>query len=591
MSNSSLLSALRKGENDSEDVISLSSDSRAIKYPDYVDQPKQTYSGCPINKVPFTLPYATQSLCPECIKPIKAIKYEENGKVWMKKTCPQHGEFKELISPDVSIYMSMFTMRFGDERGVSNPLVTNGKVCPESCGICNMHHSHTALANIDLTNRCDMTCPVCFANSNVQGFVSEPGIEEVRKMLQKLRDIRPVPCGVIQFSGGEPTIHPQFIDIVRLARDMGFWHIQAATNGKKMTDLDFARRAREAGLYTLYLQFDGVTDDIYMKTRGERLFKMKMKVIENARKAGLRIVLVPTIIRGINDHQVGDIVWFAIENVDLVTGISFQPVSFTGRINEKKRLEQRYTITHLAKDVEEQTGLIKARGGWLPLSCTSPFARLSEALSAKKSITITCHPDCGSGAFIFINPDNHKEAVALTDFFNLRSALIDVQKLALQLREKPRVIHLFTKFKTLNILKKHFNPKNTPSGLTFKSMLDILDDYKYHEAEWKENTEIEPSYPTMFIAAMHFQDLYNYDIARVCRCVIHYSARDGKIYPFCTYNSGPYYRNKVESSYAVPLDIYMENYQPKNWTPRKALLAKAKEFKKNWKKIPHWHMN
>lgn len=236
-----------------------------------------------------------------------------------------------------------------------------------------MHHSHTALANVDLTNRCDMTCPVCFANANAAGYVCEPDLVDVRRMLQDLCDMKPVPAKVVQFAGGEPTIHPQFFKICEMAKEMGFWHIQVASNGKNLSNYEFAKKAKDAGLHTVYLQFDGVTDDVQFKTRAEKIMDTKRKVVENARKVGLRVVLVPVLVKGVNDHQVGDIIRFAVQNVDVVVGISFQPVCFTGRINERNRMEKRYTMTHLAMDVEKQTGLVPAKGGWLPLGCTSPF--------------------------------------------------------------------------------------------------------------------------------------------------------------------------------------------------------------------------
>jgi 7,8-dihydro-6-hydroxymethylpterin dimethyltransferase len=535
--------------------------------PYWFDQPETTHSGYPIREIPWSLPYETQSLCPECIQVVKARKFEEDGKVWMDKTCKDHGYFKELISPNVEIYMSMFTYRMADGQGVSNPIVADGKSCPTDCGLCNMHHSHTALANVDVTNRCDMTCPVCFANANAAGYVCEPDLSEIRKMLQNLRDMKPVPAKVVQFSGGEPTIHPQFHKICAMAKEMGFWHIQVASNGKNLSSLLFAKQAKEAGLNTIYLQFDGVSDDVAFKTRAENVTEMKKKVVENARKVGLKIVLVPTMVKGLNDHQVGDMIRFATRNSDVIVGIAFQPVCFTGRINESNRLAKRYTMTHLAMDAEKQTdGMIQANGGWLPLGCTSPFAKLSEVLSGEPAMTVTCHPDCGAGAYLFVNPENREEAVSLDSFFNLRQALIDVQLLQREIREKNEKrgqtlgIQLFSKAKALNILRRHFNTKKAPKGLTFTRLLKVVDGYKDKEVSGNPEHQTKVAYPTLFIAGMHFQDPYNYDVERVKRCVIHYSARDGKIYPFCTYNSGPEYRNRVEKSISVSLDNYKGEY-------------------------------
>lgn len=549
-------------------------------------QPKMTYSGYPIREVPWTLPYYTSSLCPDCTKVIRARKFADGKCVYMEKECPEHGYFKELISHDVDFYMQFFTFRFGDNRGFINPVTQadSSRACPENCGICNMHHSHTCMANVDLTNRCDMRCPVCFANANAMGYVTEPSIEEVTKMLKLLRERRPVPCKVIQFSGGEPTIHPDFIEIVRVAKGLGFSQIQAATNGKNMSDLGFARRAREAGLDSLYLQFDGVTEDAYRKTRAEDVLNVKMQVLETCRKVGLKIVLVPTIIRGVNDHQVGAIVRFACDNSDVISGISFQPVCFTGRISEKDRLEQRYTITHLALDIERQTSGLVPRKNWMPLNATQPLSRISEIISGKPAFFVSCHPDCGGGGYLFINPLDSSEVVAFTDFFNLRGALTDIEHLAEKIEARRRRVwykalaafgwtrpaDLMSGVRALRVLKRHFNKHKAPTGLTFKRLLGVMDGYRDTRRGRAPDAERTFSYNTIFVAGMHFQDVYNYDTERVRRCVIHQSAPDGRMYPFCTYNSGPYYRERVEEkTKTMDLASYRENGDPHASSNRK----------------------
>src|SRR5215472_1738025 len=254
-----------------------------------VIQPETTYTNTPIQPLQKGLPRRTQSLCPDCTQLIDATIFEDVGKVVMEKCCASHGDFRDIISSDARLYLKMEEWTFGDNRGLDNPAVTDATRCPEDCGLCNLHTSHTGLANVDLTNRCNLTCPVCFANANVAGYVYEPDFETVRRMLQALRDERPVAGRIVQFSGGEPTIYPRFLDVLRVAREMGFSHTQVATNGIRFTDLEFAEQSKEAGLHTLYLQFDGVCDDIYRRTRGESLWEQKLQAIENVRRAGLKI--------------------------------------------------------------------------------------------------------------------------------------------------------------------------------------------------------------------------------------------------------------------------------------------------------------
>ncbi|MCL4401624.1 MAG: radical SAM protein, partial [Acidobacteria bacterium] len=341
--------------------------------PFQVIQPETTYSGTPIAPLKTGLPKTTQSLCPECTSLIEARIFEENGRVVMEKSCSTHGSFRDIVFSDAKLYLKMEEWQFGDSRGLENPARADAKVCPEDCGLCNMHTSHTGLANVDLTNRCNLTCPVCFANANAAGYLYEPDLEHVRLMLQALRDEKPVAGRILQFSGGEPTIHPRFLDILRMAKEMGFSHLQIATNGIKFTSLEFAQQCKEAGLHTLYLQFDGVCDDVYLRTRGESLWEKKLKCIENVRKAGLKIVFVPTIVKGVNDHQIGDIVRLAIDNVDCTSGISFQPVAFTGRIARSELEAKRFTLSDFAFAMEQQTGLANPYEDWFPLSCVTPF--------------------------------------------------------------------------------------------------------------------------------------------------------------------------------------------------------------------------
>jgi hypothetical protein len=512
-------------------------------------QPEVTYTGAPIKPLQKGLPKQTESLCPECIKVIAADIFADGGKVVMEKSCPEHGQFRDIVFSDVELYLKMEEWNFGDNLGLSNPQVEGGKSCPDDCGLCGMHTSHTALANVDLTNRCNLTCPVCFANANVAGYIYEPDLEQVRTMLNTLRGERPVDGRVVQFSGGEPTIHPQFFEILSMARDMGFTHIQAATNGIELANLEFARKAKAAGLATLYLQFDGVTDDIYRRVRGQSLLSIKMQVIENCRATGMKIVFVPTIVKGLNDDQVGDIVRVAIENVDTVSGISFQPVAFTGRIAKHELLAKRFTLSDLARCVSEQTGITDPRADWFPLACVTPFSKLTAALRGTGVPTISSHPHCSLGTYFFVD-EKSKQAVPITRFVDVPNMLQDMEELSRSVG-KAR-FKLYSKVKTWNALKKHFKPQFAPPGLTFTKFLQTLQGMtnKKLGRDGKDGTF---TYRTLLVAGMHFQDAYNYDIERVKRCVIHYATPDGKLYPFCTYNSGPCYREKIERQFSTPL--------------------------------------
>ncbi|MGC2112311.1 MAG: radical SAM protein [Candidatus Korobacteraceae bacterium] len=511
-------------------------------------QPEVTYTGARIKPLQKGLPKRTESLCPECNKVIAADIFADNGQVVMEKSCAEHGHFRDIVFSDVELYLKMEEWNFGDNLGLSNPQVEGGVSCPDDCGLCSMHTSHTALANVDLTNRCNLTCPVCFANANTAGYLYEPNVEQVRTMLATLRGERPVDGRVVQFSGGEPTVHPQFFEILSMAREMGFTHIQAATNGIELANLEFAQKAKTAGLATLYLQFDGVTDDIYRRVRGQALLATKMKVIENCRAAGMKIVFVPTIVKGLNDHQIGDIVRVAIENIDTVSGISFQPVAFTGRIAKHELLAKRFTLADVARCVSEQTGITDPRADWFPLACVTPFSKLTAALRGTGVPTISSHPHCSLGTYFFVD-EKSKQAVPITQFVDVPNMLQDMEELS-RSAGKAR-FKLYSKVKAWNKLQKHFKPQLAPPGLTFTKFLQTLQGMtnKKLGRDGKDGTF---TYRTLLVAGMHFQDAYNYDIERVKRCVIHYATPDGKLYPFCTYNSGPCYREKIERQFSTP---------------------------------------
>jgi len=515
-------------------------------------QPETTYTGAPIKPVPKGLPKYTQSLCPECSRIIDAVLSEDDqGRVIMEKSCPEHGPFWDVVYSDVKLYLKMEEWVFGDNRGVENPAVPNATTCPTDCGLCSMHTSHTGLANIDLTNRCNLTCPICFANANVAGYLYEPSLEQVRQMLQTLRDERPVACRIIQFSGGEPTIYPHWFEVLRMARDMGFSHIQCASNGIKFADLEFAQRSAEAGLHTIYLQFDGVTDDVYLKSRGRPLMEIKLKAIENIRKAGMKICLVPTVVRGLNDHQVGDILRFAIENIDVISAISYQPVAFTGRINRHELEKKRYTMSDVALDIARQTGICDPYYDWFPLACVSPFSKLISALRGELTTHLTPHPHCSLGTYLFV--DNKKNAVPVTRFVDVGAMLREMDMLARTARKARAKI--FSQVSAFNTLRKYFNEGRAPEGLTFKKFLETLQgltDKRYGRGEMEKKGF---TFKTLMVAGMHFMDHYNYDIERVKRCVIHYAAPNGRIYPFCAYNGGPTFREKIEREFSVPVRV------------------------------------
>jgi uncharacterized radical SAM superfamily Fe-S cluster-containing enzyme len=318
----------------------------------------------------------------------------------MEKHCPNHGDFRDIVYSDAKLYLKMEQWTFGDNRGLENPVVTNATRCPDDCGLCNLHTSHTGLANVDLTNRCNLTCPVCFANANAAGYLYEPDFETVRKMLQALRDERPVAGPDRAILGRRTDDLPTVSRRAAARQGNGLLAHTGGQNGIKFTDLEFAEQCKEAGLHALYLQFDGVCDDIYRRTRGAALWEQKLQALENVKRAGLKIVYVPTIVKGLNDHQIGDIIRLALEYIECSSGISFQPVAFTGRIARHELEAKRFTLADFAHAVKEQTGIADPHEDWFPLSCVTPFSKLVSALRGEETTQLSCHPHCSLGTYL-----------------------------------------------------------------------------------------------------------------------------------------------------------------------------------------------
>lgn len=513
--------------------------------PDRPGSARRTRSGARIRPVVRSLPKTVETLCPMCARTVVGRVFDWRGSVYMEKTCPEHGYVRDRVCTNTALFQKLQQWSFAEGTGLSNPRVEDARSCPASCGLCNMHQSHTMLGQIDLTNRCNLSCPVCFASANVQGYVCEPTLDEIVALLRQLRAYRPVPASSVQFTGGEPTVHRDFLAAVRKATELGFSHVQAASNGIRFADRDFALAAAAAGLHTVYLQFDGVRDDVYERTRGRPLLALKRSALENIHAAGMKACLVPTIIKGVNDDQVREILRFAVENIHVVSAIAYQPVSFTGRIDLAEREAQRYTLGDLAADLAA-TGTIDPMRDFYPLSVVAPLSRLFAALSGDPKITATSHPACSAGAYFVV--DEHRRAVPITRFLDVEGLFEEMDRLARKVEtswfpglHKLRLPRLFA---------RHFDPRHAPEGLTVKTFLHALrgmTDKRVGRGKAGERT-----YRTLLAAGMHFQDRYNYDVERVKRCVIHYSTPEG-MFPFCAYNCGPVHRERVERKHSIPL--------------------------------------
>ncbi len=485
------------------------------------------------------LPHKTKSLCPECKRVIDAIVYEEGGGVWIKKTCPEHGEFKEKYWESAELYNRE---RKRGIRGVPtlNPNVENsGANCPYDCGLCKRHKSHTALANIVATNRCDLSCWYCFFYAREGQPIYEPSLEDIRRMVRNLRQEKPVPCKAVQITGGEPTLREDLVEMVRICKEEGINHVQINTNGINFAfKPDLVKALREAGSNTVYMSFDGVSPKANPKNHWELPYAM-----ENCRKVGLGIVLVPTVINGVNDHELGKMLNFGLNHNDIIRGVNFQPVSLVGRMPDKLREKQRITIPGVIKRIEEQTHGIIKKEDFFSIPSAGPVTELVEAFTGKPQYRLSMHFACGMASYLVKGDDDR--VVPLPEFVDVDGLFEYLDEKAKELREgKNRV---WVGIKILSKLGSFIEKRKQPKGFNLKKLLiTALVKHNYHALG-------ELHHRTLFIGMMHFQDPYNYDVERVERCGIHYALPDGRIVPFCTFNVLPeIYRDKVQAQFSIP---------------------------------------
>ena len=524
-------------------------------------------------------PRTTDSLCPDCVKEardaiisgkkdwtdlvhekvgeIKAQIIERDGQVWMVKECPIHGKCEDLMAVD-SKFLEWIEKNFpGRDIPAHNDETLHRH------GSSTVRHGRGAVLTVDLTNRCNMMCDPCFMDANQVGYVHELGWDEITEILDNALKIKPRRQMSVQFSGGEPTMHPMFIEAVQYARKIGYNSVQAATNGIEFAkSKEFCKKVFEAGMRYAYLQFDGIGNDANSHRQVGNLFDVKLRAIENMHEAGIEIVLVTTIVNNVNNDQVGPIVKFAMENPKKIAFVSFQPVSFTGRdedITPERRIRQRYTLSHLAKDVSDQVGKIEPTRDWFPLSFISPFAGFADMVHGPEAqwgaLSCGCHPNCGVGTAVMIHKET-KEWAPISRFLNAPQLVKDVSSITDAARNKK-----FSSFMMVLALLRNYDAWQAPPSLRLKDIWKKFDktwavskdsDKKYGRTNPNRTYEdamkrrAEDPWNMLFIAGMWFQDLFNYDFRRTEMCIIPYATQQGEI-SFCAYNTGVGWRKIIEN--------------------------------------------
>src|SRR5512132_1962524 len=508
-------------------------------------------------------PRETDSLCPGCVKEvrseilsgkadwkvlvdgnpgeIKARIVEEDGRIAMKKECPKHGEFEDVMSTDPALFKRLEGLYPGRDFTIPKDGLHNH-------GASSIKYGRGAVLTIDLTNRCNMMCNPCFMDANQVGYVHELEWEEVQKMLDDAASVKPRRQLSVQFSGGEPTLSPHFLPAIRYARQLGYFSVQCATNGIRFAqEEEFAREAAEAGLRFAYLQFDGVGNENNQHRKVGNLYDVKLRAIENLRRHGVDITLVTTIVNGVNNNQVGDILRFAIENIDKINAVAFQPVSFTGRdedIDDETRVRQRYTLSHLAHDAKAQAGIGEPMRDWYPLSASGPLSDLKDLLGGLESewgsFKCGCHPNCGIGTMLLVE-EKTKTTVTVPSILNVDRMLDDIKAITDSARRKT-----WTAVQTALAVLRNLRPEGIPASLSPWKVIQVMDGHTGGKLGFSQKRRHD--WRVFFVGGMWFQDLFNYDFRRTEMCIIPYATQMGEV-SFCAYNTGVGWRKIIEEMF------------------------------------------
>jgi len=492
----------------------------------------------------------TESICPICyyegeIQKIEADIIEDNSKVWIIKLCQKHGSFKEIFCNDAILYKRWMKFKI---NGNSNPyiktdILNGSKLYDEQI-------SQTVLTNLVVTSRSNIKNFQNYSNRISEDRVYEPSLDQIRKLMVQAITKKSHVSKAIQITGGEPTLRENLMEIIQTAKKVGFSHVQIRTNGIKLADnTEYCQKIKSEKVNTIYLNFDGIS-----KTTNP-LLESNKKTIENCRKVNLNIVLVPHLIHDKNLHEVGKIVQYAIDNIDIIKGVHFETYFFNHIKNRMTNIEREYQCFDYAKILElieqEYSGMI-SRDDFYPFSFAFPISKFVEIITHEPQTEFTIHPSCGGSTFIFI--ENGKP-LPITRF-------IDVEAYMKFLTEQTKKKGPLRKLRIANAFMKNIdtyvNFKKAPDWFSLKQILKDAtiagSDYALREIRCR----------SLFIGLMAYQNIWNLNIDRLKRCIIHYSTEEGLI-PFCSYHAFGYV-DKIIKKYGIPIsewekktNCYIEN--------------------------------
>lgn len=444
---------------------------------------------------PYLFYDTTQALCSTCRRTVEAKIVLEDARVLMDKWCPAHGVERVLVSDDVDWY------RQGREVFIKPPELPqrfNTAMrygCPWDCGLCPDHMQHSCLSVVEITDRCNLSCPVCYAGSSTDAALKHRSMDEVRAMLDAVVANEGEP-DVVQLSGGEPTLHPQLFEILDECRARPIRHLMLNTNGIRLaTEPGFAERlAAYKPRFEVYLQFDSLEAEVHRSLRGADLTRIRLQALERLEAVGLSTTLVMTVKKGLNDHQVGDVIRFGLER-RCVRGVTLQPVSDAGRNEQWDEQRHRLPVSALRRAVAEQSGVFSLRDV-LPVPCNPDTLAMAYALKVDGQVLpLTRYLDDDT---LLAGPRN---TIVFEDDARLREAV----------------------FKT-------FSTNHAPDGQA-RCLSDLLCCLPQVSAPPSLN------YENVFrVLIVHFMDARTMDLRALKKSCVHMARPDGRLIPFESFN-------------------------------------------------------
>ena len=444
----------------------------------------------------------TQSLCPECLALVPAKIIAKGARVYFRKRCPTHGVREDFVCSDVALYDQMEYSVPGKiplEHGVEPD-----KGCPYDCGLCTEHEQHTCIGLVEVTSSCNLRCPMCYASSGPGG--SHLSFEDCARSIDRLVAVEGQ-AEVLQLSGGEPTIHPEFLRVLEYAVSRPIDIVMINTNGVRfahdeaMLDAVAAHGPR----VEVYLQFDGFDDRGSQALRGEALVQTKLKAVEALGRRGIKTSLVCTLQPGVNDHEIGAIVRFGIDR-PWITGVSFQPATYSGRHVLPEELERRITFPDVIRAIAEQTEGVFVEDDFMPLPCAHPNCHsLTYAFRSKGQVTPLMR---------FIDARKHLDILSNGILFNRNRARQLIE------RYLSRVGNCGVGCST------------DEGGDGPKGPLEAAASEFFARAIAEQLSQAD----VFRITITSFLDAYNFDVRRLMKCCIHHVLPSGHVIPFCAYN-------------------------------------------------------